>query len=168
MKWKATFWAMALVLVFSSLAMAETPASEGKRDIPAVIEDGEGKVIEGILRASSDELNVISKDNQKLSIPLKLIKSINVEEVKEGILGSDPREEAKRYAVHLENSQEIYTLREKYTFNLVTDLGVVTKSIDPEWLNQYLAKGTNQAAAGGRGKPFFQDKSIILRMELKF
>jgi hypothetical protein len=68
----------------------------------------------------------------------------------------------------MENSQEIYTLRKKYTFSLNTNVGVVTKSIDPETINNILSKDASQATRTDRDKPFIQDKSIIFSLEFKF
>jgi hypothetical protein len=112
---------------------------------------------------------VFSKDNQEEKIPLKYIKSITLEKISEmGPASLNPKQEAK-YSVRLENSQEIYTLRNKYTFSLNTNAGVVTRSIDPEIVNilsgDYAGTSKQTSIAD---KPLIQDKSIIFSLEFKF
>jgi hypothetical protein len=156
------------VMVLSFLnAWAET---EGKSEVPnvrAVIKDGKGEVLEGYLRFRPEEVTVSTRDNQEKAIPAKYIKSIILEKVKEETPGKDPRLEA-RYSLRVENSQEIYTLKKKYTFSLNTNLGMVTKTIDPEVINNYLFKGTSQTGKLEKEEPLIQDKSIVLSVEFKF
>jgi hypothetical protein len=68
----------------------------------------------------------------------------------------------------VENSQEIYTLKKKYTFSLNTNLGMVTKTLDPEVINKYLLKETSQTVKLEKERPFIQDKSIVFSLEFKF
>ena len=68
----------------------------------------------------------------------------------------------------MENSQEIYTLKKKYTFSLNTNLGMVTKTIDPEMINNILFKETPQTVKLEKEKPLIQDKSIVFSLEFRF
>ncbi len=159
-----------IFLIFpSALSWAQTPAcpaTEEKGGIYAIVKDSEGETLEGYLRLDTDALTVKSKENQEKSIPLKFVKSITLEKIKGEAPGDDPSKEG--YKVRLENSQEIYTLKNKYTFNLNTNLGVVTKTIDPETVNSLFSKDTSQAGKTESSKSFIQDKSIIFSLELKF
>jgi len=155
------------LLLFPSLALAQGQVSEEKSNIYTVVKDSQGETVEGFLRFQSDELTVRSRDNQEKSIPVKYIKSITLEKIKDGVPGEDPKREPT-YSVRMENSQEIYTLRKKYTFSLNTNLGVVTRSIDPETVSNYFAKEGSQTGKSENGKPFIQDKSFVISLEFKF
>ena len=90
-----------------------------------------------------------------------------LEKVKEEKPWVDPKQEG-RYSVKVENSQEIYTLKKKYTFSLNTNLGMVTKTIDPETLNNILSKETSPTVKLDKEKAFIQDKSIVFSLEFRF
>ena len=169
MKRLILIWSVFIALL-PSLSQAEpqtAPPGEEKKGIYAVVKDGQGEAVEGLLRFSSDELVVRSKDNQEKSIPLKYIKSITLEKTKGEIPGEELKNEAT-YAVRLENSQEIYTLRKKYTFSLNTNVGLVTKTIDPDKVNSFLTKDLSPTLKPDDGKPFIQDKSVVFSLEFKF
>ena len=156
------------VLLCSFLnAWAETQGKPGVPDVLAVIKDGEGEVLEGYLRFRPEEVTVATPENQEKTIPSKYIKSITLEKIKEETLGKDPRLEA-RYSVRVENSQEIYTLKKKYTLSLNTNLGMATKTLDPELINNIFFKEPFQTEKSDKDKPFIQDKSIIFSLEFKF
>jgi hypothetical protein len=106
---------------------------------------------------------VRSPDNQERTIPAKYIKSITLEKETDEITKKE-----LTYRVRVENSQEIYTLGKKYTFSLNTNLGLVTKTIDPDTVNVWLAKESAQGVKGDPGKTFIQDKSVVFSLELKF
>jgi hypothetical protein len=148
-------------------AWAENQGESEVPDVLAVIKDGKGEVLEGHLRFRPEEVTVSTRDNQEKAIPSKYLKSITLEKVKEETPGKDPRLEA-RYSVRVENSQEIYTLKKKYTFSLNTNVGMVTKTIDPEAINNILFKETSQTAKLDKDKPFIQDKSVVFSLEFKF
>ncbi len=132
--------------------------------IYAIVKDSEGETTEGFLRLNSDEITVVSKDNQEKTVPAKLIKSITLEKLKGELGDADPQKAA--YKVQLENSQELYTLKNKYSFSLNTNLGLVTKTIDPDRVNTLLSN--NQAAKMNELNSFIQDKSIVFSLEFKF
>jgi hypothetical protein len=156
------------VLLCSFLnARADTQGKSEVPDVLAVIKDGKGEVLEGYLRFRPEEVTVSTQDNQEKAIPSRYIKSITLEKVKEESPGKDPRLEA-RYSVRVENSQEIYTLKKKYTFSLNTNLGMVTKTIDPEIMNNIIFKETSQTVKSEKEKPLIQDKSIVFSLEFKF
>ncbi len=155
-------------LLFSFLnGWAQTETKSEVPDVLAVIKDGKGEVLEGYLRFRPEEVTVSAKDNREKVIPSKYIKSITLEKVKDESSGRDPKLEA-RYSVRVENSQEIYTLKKKYTFSLNTNLGMVTKTLDPEVINNYLFKETSQTIKLEKDKPLIQDKNIVFSLEFKF
>ena len=162
-----------LILMFflsCSLALGQTDEQNEQPNIFAIVKDEQGDTLEGYLRSQPEEVTVSSKDSQEKTIPSKYIKSITLEKIKEGGPATlDPKLES-RYSVRVENSQEIYTLRKKYTFSLNTNLGVVTKSIDPEMINSIISKDASQAQATrtDKDKPLIQDKSIVFSLEFKF
>ena len=157
---------LGLLFLFST-AMAQSQTSQEKEGIYAVVKDVRGEAVEGFLRSSSDELTVQTKENQEKTIPVKYIKSITLEKTPDLIPGGDPKREAT-YTVRLENSQEIYTLRKKYTFSLNTNLGLITKTIDPEQVNKLLSKDPSPASSPGDRKSFIQDQSVVFSLEFKF
>lgn len=155
-------------LFICSIALAQN-ATQDKELNYAIIKDSKDSILEGYIINQPHHLTVFSKDNQEEKIPLKYIKSITLEKIPEtGPASLNPKQEAK-YSVRLENSQEIYTLRNKYTFSLNTNVGVVTRSIDPEIVNILSGDhaGTSKQTSMA-DKPLIQDKSIIFSLEFKF
>src|SRR4030043_1731169 len=103
MKRLMLIWSVFIALL-PSLSQAEpqtAPPGEEKKGIYAVVKDGQGEAVEGLLRFSSDELVVRSKDNQEKSIPLKYIKSITLQKTKGEIPGEELKNEAP-YPARLE------------------------------------------------------------------
>ena len=154
-------------LLLSSAALAQSQAEPEKPGIYAVVKDTKGETVEGFLRLGSDELTVKTKENEEKTIPVKYIKSIALEKTPDPVPGGDPKRGAT-YSVHLENSQEIYTLNKKYTFSLNTNLGMVTKTIDPDQVNKLFSKDSLSASGPADSKSFIQDQSVIFSLELKF
>lgn len=137
-----------------------------KKAIYAVLKDERGEIIEGFLKSGLEEILVQTKDNQEKLIPIKYIKSITLEKTK-NLLPEEASKKEATYTVRLENSQEIYTLKKKYTFSLNTNLGLVTKTIDPEIINKILNKDQISPKSEDE-KPFLQEKSIVFSLEFKF
>ncbi len=130
-----TLWAM--LASFFLLAQSQPSLlAEDQKGFYAIVRDGQGEAVEGFLRLNSDELTVQTKEEQEEVILLGYIKSITLEKVKSAIPGEDFKKEAA-YSVRVENSQEIYALRKKYSFSLNTNVGVVTRTIDPEMVNNF-------------------------------
>ena len=154
-------------LLPSSAALAQSQADPEKPGIYAVVKDGKGETVEGFLRLGSDELSVKTKENNEKTIPVKYIKSIALEKTPDPVPGGDPKRGAT-YSVRLENSQEIYTLNKKYTFSLNTNLGMVTRTIDPEQVNKLFSKEPSTVTSLNDGKSFIQDQSVIFSLEFKF
>lgn len=163
------FFGALIFLLSYSFAQGQSEEQGDKPNIFAVVKDVQGDILEGYLRVQPEEIRVTSKDNQEKIIPSKYIRSITLEKIKdEGLASVDPKQEIK-YSVRLENSQEVYTLRNKYTFSVNTNLGVVTKSIDPELINSLLKDSSNtQTLRTDKEKSFIQDKSIVFSLEFKF
>ena len=154
-------------LLFPSFALAQTQATPEKPGIYAVVKDTKGETVEGFLRLGPDELTVQTQENQEKTIPVKYIKSIALEKTADPLPGGDPKRGAS-YSVRLENSQEIYTLRKKYTFSLNTNLGLVTKTIDPDQVNKLFSKDPSSGIGPADGKPFISDQSVVFSLEFKF
>lgn len=155
---------------FCSIALAQNEPQKKELNIFASVKDSQNSILEGYVSALPDEVTVSSKDNQEKKIPSKYIKSITLEKYPDvGSARLDPKQEAK-YSVRLQNSQEIYTLKKKYIFSLNTNVGIVTRSIDPEMINNVLSKDpastTKQKSV--EDKSLLEDKSIIFSLEFKF
>ncbi len=161
------FYLTGLGLISSVSAQNLTsPFSGDRQAIYAVLKDERGEIIEGFLKSGLEEILVQTKDNQEKLIPIKYIKSITLEKTK-SLLPEEAAPKEATYTVRLENSQEIYTLKKKYTFSLNTNLGLVTKTIDPDIINKLLLN--DQASPQSEDeKPFLQGKSIVFSLELKF
>ncbi len=165
-----------VILLLTSLAAAQAPEDKEKEkekpNLLAIVKDSQGETLEGYLRLRPEEVTVSTKDNQEKKIPSKYVKSITLERIMEGKPWVDPKQEGS-YSVRVENSQEIYTLKKKYTFSLNTNVGVITKTIDPEAINNYLSKETSpaiksEAAKSEKDKTLLQDKSVVFSLEFKF
>jgi hypothetical protein len=156
-----------MILLATSVCLAQAPEEKEKPDLLALIKNGQGETLEGILRLQPEEITVSTKDNQEKQIPSKYLKSIILEKVKEEKPWVDPKQEG-RYSVRVGNSQEIYTLKKKYTFSLNTKAGVVTRTIDPETINNLLSKEASPAVKSEKDKPLLQDKSVVFSLEFKF
>jgi hypothetical protein len=100
----------------------------------------------------------VGEDKQEKSIPLKYIEYIKLERVQGSIPGAEQPETEGYYSVRLQNSQEIFTLRNKYTFSLSTSIGIVTKTIDPGMVQDLFQKNHSS----------IRDKSAIFSLEFKF
>jgi len=139
------------LLLLSSSALAQRQAEPEKPGIYAVVKDANGNTEQGFLLLGPDELTVKTRENKEKTIPVKYIKSIALEKTPDPVPGGDPKRGAT-YSVRLENSQEIYTLDKKYTFSLNTNLGMVTKTIDPDQVNKLFSKDSSPASGSGDSK----------------
>jgi hypothetical protein len=157
-----------MLLLIPDVPFAETQLLQDKGDIFVVVKDTQGGRLEGYLRLDPNELTVSTKDKQEKSVPLKMIESIKLEKIREGIPGADELGEGSYYSIRMQNSQEIFTLKKKYTFSLNTSVGLVTKTIDPEMLQNFLGKSSSPALKPQSDQPFVRDKSLILSLEIKF
>ncbi len=148
-----------------TIALAQNQDKQDKENIYVVVEDAQGKRLEGYLRFSPEELLVSTKDNQEKFIPLREIEFIKLEKITGGVPGGEQGRSEEYYSVKLQNSQELFTLQKKYTFSLNTSLGLVTQTVDPGSLFQ---KDSVLAANSQGDKPFVRDKSVAFRLEFKF
>jgi hypothetical protein len=134
----------------------------------AVIQDMQGKRVEGYLSMYPKEITVTSDEKKEKELPFKAIESITFEKVDPGIPGADRRGEAQ-YSVRLKNSNEVYTLKDKYSLSINTELGVIIREIDPETVQSYLGKEPSSPPPGSSTpKSLIRDKSVIFSLELKF
>ena len=158
-----------LVLIFAPfVALAQNKDKSEKDDIYVVVEDVRGKKLEGYLRFSPEELLVSTNDNEEKSVPLKNIEFIKLEKITGGVPGGAQEGSEGYYSVKLKNSQELFTLRKKYTFSLNTSLGLVTQTVDPERVGNLFQKDSSTAPKSQGDKPFVRDKSVIFSLEFKF
>ena len=160
-----------LILVFlltPASILAQSPLYQEKENIYVIVKDMQGNRLEGYLRLYPNEIIVSTKYNKEKSIPLEMIESIKVEKIQGAIPEADRLGGESYYSVRLQNSQEIFTLRKKYTFSLNTSVGVVTKNIDPEALKHPLQKDSTPADNPKNNQPFIRDQSVILSLEIKF
>jgi hypothetical protein len=133
----------------------------------AVIQDMQGKRVEGYLSMYPKEITVTSDEKKEKALPFKAIESITFEKVDPGIPGADRRGEAQ-YSVRLKNSNEVYTLKDKYSLNINTELGVIVKEIDAETVQSYLRKDPSSAPGASTPGSLLKDKSFVFSLELKF
>jgi len=160
-----------LTLIFFltlTIPLLQAQASQEKEIIYMIVRDINGEKVEGYLRLYPEDLTVSTKDQQEKSIPLKLIESIKLEKVKEGIPGADQMGRESYYSVKMQKSQEIFTLKKKYTFSLNTSAGVVTKTIDAGMVQGIFRKDSSPAANPQNEQPFIRDKGVVFSLEFKF
>jgi hypothetical protein len=150
------------------IALAQSQDKQEKEDIYVVVEDTKGEKLEGYLRFSPEEFPVSTKDNQGKSVPLKNIEFIKLEKITGGVPGGDKAGSEAYYSVKLQNSQELFTLRKKYTFSLSTSLGLVTQTLDPEGVGNLFQKDSASVPASQGDKPFVREKSVVFGLEFKF
>jgi hypothetical protein len=163
------FLFLILMLIFvPPLALAQHQDKQDNEDIYVVVEDAQGKKLEGYLHSSPEALLVSTKDDQEKSVPLKNIEFIKLEKITGGVPGGDKPGSEAYYSVKLQNSQELFTLRKKYTFSLNTSLGLVTQTVDPESIGNLFQKESASAPKSQVDKPFVRDTSVIFSLEFKF
>ena len=166
---KLKFLFLILILIYVPLiALAQPQDKQEKEDIYVVVEDTKGERLEGYLRFSPEELLVSTNDNQEKSVPLNKIEFIKLEKITGGVPGGGQVGSEGYYSVKLQNSQELFTLRKKYTFSLSTSLGVVTQTVDPERVGNLFQKESVSAPTSQGDKPFVRDKSVVFSLEFKF
>ena len=159
-----------LLFFFCAIAFAQDKLQKDERNTLAILKDSQNSLLEGYVRDRPDEVTLSSRDNRERKVPSKYIKSITLERSTDfGSARLDPTQGA-RYSVRLENDQEIYTLRKKYTFSLNTNVGVVTRSIDPEMINNIVSKDlfSTPKQKSADDKTLIADRSIIFSLEFKF
>jgi hypothetical protein len=162
---KFKFLSLILMLIIApTVALAQIKDKQDKDGIYVVVEDTKGEKLEGYLRLSPEELLVSTKDNQEKSVPLKNIEFIKLEKITGGVPGGSQVGSEGYYSVKLQNSQELFTLRKKYTFSLSTSLGLITQTVDPESVGNLLQKDPKSQD----DKPFIRDKSVVFSLEFKF
>ena len=157
-----------MLVIVPTLALPQTLDKQGQDSVYVVVEDMKGEKLEGYLRLSPEELLVSTKDKEEKTVPLKNIEFIKLEKITGGIPGRDQVGNEVYYSVKLQNSQELFTLRKKYTFSLSTSLGLVTQTVDPESVVNLFQKDSPSAPKSQGDKPFIREKSVIFSLEFKF
>ncbi len=157
-----------LILVLPAITLAQPQLLEEKEAVYAVVKDLKGDKVEGYLLLDPPEIAVSTKDNQEKSVLLKLIESIKLEKIQGGVPGGDRLGGESYYSVRMQNSQEIFTLKKRYTFSLNTSVGLVTKTIDPEMAQDSSQKDSSPAYESQSKQPFVRDQNVVLTLEIKF
>jgi hypothetical protein len=152
------FFFLLLFLVPSSFALAQTRVFEEKDKIYVAMRDMRGERVEGYLSLSPEEITVTSKDNQEKSVPLKQVESVKLEKVQGSISGAERPGAETYYSVRLLNNQEIFTLRKEYSFSLNTSVGIMTRTISPEIVQDLFRKDPSA----------IRDKNVVFSLEFKF
>lgn len=150
-----------LFFLTPTFTQAQVRAPEEKKTIFAIVKDALGKEVEGYLPIFQNDVTVVTKENREKSIPLDLIESIKLEKVEGKFPGEITGE--NYYSVRLKNSQELYRLRDKYTFNFTTSAGIVTRVIDPD-----TARSTAFATPSKNDQYYIYDKNLVFSLEFKF
>ena len=101
-------------------------------------------------------------------MPLKNVEFIKLEKITGGVPGGGQVGSEGYYSVKLQNSQELFTLRKRYTFSLGTSLGLITQTVDPDMVGNLFQKDSASAAKPQGDKPFVRDKNVVLSLEFKF
>ena len=132
-----------------------------------IVEDVKGDRLEGYLRLYPSDITVSTTDAQEKTIPLKIIESIKVEKIRGGIPGADHPGTESYYSVRVQNSQDIFILKNKVTFSLNTSAGVVTKTLDPG-LGQGSRKESSSLSASQNEPSLIRGEGFALSLEIKF
>jgi hypothetical protein len=157
-----------MLIFVPPLALAQHQDKQDNEDIYVVVEDAQGKKLEGYLRSSPEALLVSTKDDQEKSVPLKNIEFIKLEKITGRVPGGDQGGGEEYYSVKLQNSQELFTLRKKYTFSLGTSLGLVTQTVDPERVGNLFQNNSSPDPQSQGERSFIRDKSVVFSLEFKF
>ena len=157
-----------VLLLTPAITLAESPLLQEKENTYGTIEDIQGNRLEGYLQLYPQDVTVSAEDNKEKSVPLSMIESIKVEKVQGGPPGANELDGESHYSVRMQNSQEIFTLQKKYAITLNTDVGVVTKNLDPEAIKYSSEKDSTLANKSGGDEPLIRDQSVILSLEIRF
>ena len=152
------FFLIWIFVLLSAVAVAQTQAQQEKESIYVIVKDADGEKVEGYLRLYPEEITVATKDNREKSIPLKNVESIKQGKIQGSIPGAELPATEAYYSVRLQNSQEIFTLRNQYTFSLNTSIGVVTETIDPGMVQDLFREDSSA----------FRNKSAVFSLEFRF
>ena len=159
---------LVLFLLAPAPVLAQSQPLQEKESLQATVKDTKGEKLEGYLQLYPNEITVSTKDGQEKSIPLKIIESIKVEKIQGGIPGADQLGAESYYFVRIQNSQEIFTLKKKVTFNLNTSAGVVTRTLDPEVGQGSLRKDASSALKSQGEQSIIRGEGVALSLEIKF
>jgi len=163
------FISLSLLFLFApTILLAQAPLPQEKESFYAIVRDVKGEKLEGYLRFYPNEIIVSTKDDQEKSVPLKIIESIKVEKIQGAIPGASQAGAESFYSVRVQNSQEIFTLKKKFTFSLNTSAGVVTKTLDPEMGQGFSRKDPSSLLKSKSDQPLIRGEGAALSLEIKF
>jgi hypothetical protein len=157
-----------LLLIACSAAWAGDKSNGDNEKPYAVVEDLQGKRLEGYLSVFPKEVTVTSKEKEEKTLPLKAIESITLEKVNPGIPGANLPSGGGFYSVRLKNSQEVYALTNKYSLHINTELGVMIREIDPDTVQSFFRKDPAPVPTPSTTAPLIRNQSVIFSIELKF
>ncbi len=157
-----------LILLAPATVLAQSRPPQEKESPPAIVKDAKGEQLEGYLRSYPKEVIVSTKDGQEKSIPVQIIESIKVEKIQGGIPGADQPGVESYYSVRIKNSQEIFTLKKKFTFSLNTSAGVITKTLDPDVGQGSLRKDSLSTPRPSGEQSLIRGEGVALSLEIKF
>jgi hypothetical protein len=152
------FFLLLLFLVPSSIALAQAQVLEEKETIVDAIRDMRGEGVERYLRLYPEEITVVPEDHQEKPVPLRYVESVKLEKIQGSIPGTEHPGTETYYSVRLQNSQGIFTLHNQFGLSLNTNIGIVTRTIDPEIVQDFFRKDP----------PAIYDKIVAFSLEFKF
>jgi hypothetical protein len=160
-----------LLALISSLShsLAVAQAEEQEKTPSILLQNIQGETSEGYFLLPPGEVMVSAKDDKEMTGPLKYLKSLTLDKIKEESVVADAKQEAM-YSLRLENSQRIYTFRKKYTLSLNAGLGLVTGTVDPASIYSLFSKESSQTQAmrSEKDEPLIGDKSVFFSLQLRF
>ena len=105
--------------------------------------------------------------NPEKSTASKIIETVKLEKVERGLPGVDQMQGERHYSLRLQNSQKIFTLYEKYDFNLFAGVGIIAKT-SPQMVRGFWGKDPLSGGKPGDGESFIEDKGVAIGLEIKF
>jgi hypothetical protein len=149
------FFLLLLFLLPSSIALAQAQVLEEKETIVDAIRDMRGEGVKRYLHLYPEEITVVWKDHQEKPVPLE---SVKLEKIQGSIPGTEHPGTETYYSVRLQNSQGIFTLHNQFGLSLNTNIGIVTRTIDPEIVQDLFRKDPSA----------IYDKIVAFSLEFKF
>ena len=159
---------LVLFLFAPATLWAQGQSPQEKESVRAIVKDVKGEKLEGYLRSYPNEVVVSTKDGKEKSIPVQIIESIKVEKIQGGIPGADQPGAESYYSVRIQNSQEIFTLKKKFTFSLNTSAGVITKTLDPGVGQGSVQKDSASPPRASSEQSLIRGEGVALSLEIKF
>ena len=133
--------------------------------IAAEVENSNGEELEKHLYFDFNEPSAPTKDDQEA--PPRTIEWVKLEKIQRGLPGADLMKGEGYYSLRLQDRRKIFTLNEKYDFNLVTSVGIIAKT-SSQMVRDLLGKDPSSGGKFGDGQSLIQDKGVTIGLEIKF